>query len=332
MGAYSGEATATGGVDTPITPTNPPNINTETSVGSANVDAVKAGRSIIYLQKAGKKVLEFSYEYSQDAYQPNDLTLLSDHLMDLGLTSLAYQQEPVPIIWALRTDGAILGCTFDKQQKVTGWHEHTTDGIYESFAVIPTTGKDQVWVTVKRTINGATRRFVEMFDPDISVHCGLTYSGVPATTITLAHLVGKTVTIVGDGAVYPSQVVPAGGTLTITPSASVIYAGLPYTSTLITNRPEVQIQGTSSGLKKRWSRIQVRVIDTMGITINGQLVPARSSTDLMGASPAPVNGDIKVENLATEDDGTAGRVTIIQAKPVAAYVVCVFGDLITGDG
>jgi hypothetical protein len=329
IGAYSGEATVTGGVDTPITATNPPKINTETSIGSANVDSIKAGRSIIYLQKAGKKVLEFTYEYDQDSYKPNDITILSDHLVELGLTFLSFQQEPVPIIWCLRTDGALVGCTYDKQQKIVGWHEHTTDGVYESVAVIPTTGRDQLWATVNRTINGSVRRFVEMFDPDIFVHCGLTYSGVPISTITLAHLVGKTVAIVGDGAVYPSQVVPAGGALTITPAASEIYAGLPYTSTLITNRPEVQIQGTSQGLKKHWTRVKVRVIDTQGITINGQLVPARSTLDLMDAAPAAVPTDIDVENLGWDKDA---RITIVQANPLPAYIVCVFGDLVTGDG
>lgn len=329
FGAYSGEGTAVGGSDAPITATNPPKINTETSMGSANIDAIKAGRSIIYVQKAGKKVLEFSYDYTLDAYQPSDLTIISDHLTEDGITFIAFQQEPTPIIWAIRTDGALLGCTFDKQQKIVGWHEHTTDGTYESVACIPTTGRDQVWVTVARTIGGATKRFVEMFDPDISVQSGLTYSGVPATTITLAHLVGETVAIVGDGAVYPSQVVPAGGVMTISPAASEIYAGLPIpTPTLITNRPEVQIQGTSQGLKKRWNRIKVRVIDTFGITINGQVIPARSSTDLMGAAPAEVNGDIEVDNLGWDADA---RVTITQPSPVPAHVVAIFGDLVVGD-
>lgn len=329
FGAYSGEGTAIGASDAPITPTNPPRINTETSIGSANIDAIKAGRSIIYIQRAGKKVLEFSYEYTIDAYMPSDLTIISSHLVDLGLTAIAFQQEPVPIIWCLRTDGALVGCTYDKQQKVVGWHEHTTDGTYESVACIPTTGRDQVWVTVKRTINSVDHRFVEMFDPEIAVHSGLTYSGVPATTITLAHLVGEEVEIVGDGAVYPSQTVPAGGVLTISPAASEIYAGLAIpTPTLITNRPEVQLQGTSQGLKKRWNKVMVRVIDTMGITINTQVVPARSSTDLMGAAPAEVNGDISVDNLGWDSDA---RITITQPSPVPAHVVAIFGDLVVGD-
>jgi hypothetical protein len=328
MGAYSGEATAKGGGDVPITPTNPPMINTETNVGSANVDSIKAGRSIIYLQRAGKKVMEFSYDYASDAYQPNDLTILSDHLTEAGLTFLFYQAEPVPIVWGLRSDGVLVGCTFDKQQKIVGWHEHITDGEYESGCCVPTTDRDEVWVTVKRTINGVDKRFVEVWDPEISVHCGLTYSGVPVTTITLAHLVGETVAIVGDGAVYPSQVVPAGGVLTISPSASEIYAGLPYTPTLITNRPEIQIQGTSQGLKKRWNKIKVRVIDTSGITINGQITPVRTSDDEMDTVVPTTTGDIVVDNIGWDEDA---RVTITQPNPLPAYIVAVFGDLVTGD-
>lgn len=322
LGAYSGEATAIGSNDDPITPTSPPKINTETSFGSANIAPVKASRSIVYLQRAGRKVLEFAYEYTTDSYQPNDLTILADHLTEAGIDELAFQQEPIPIIWARRKDGAIIGCTFDKQQKIVGWHEHTTAGEYESIASIPGETEDQVWVTVKREIDGAVHRYVEYFDSSVSVHSGLTYSGSEVASVGgLDHLVGEEVQIVGDGVQYESQTVPVSGILEIDPVAAEITVGLPVTRTLITNRPEVQVQGTSMPLKKRWNKILVRVIDTLGITVNGHEYE-------MGDGREPVSGDIKVEHLGWDTDG---KITILQERPFPAYVVCIFGDLVVGD-
>ena len=121
---------------------------------------------------------------------------------------------------------------------------------------------------------------------------------------------------------------PATGKLTIDPAASEIYVGLQYTPKMVTNRPEVQIAGTSQGVMKGWSKIIVRMLDTMGITINGQVVPARSSDDLMGSAPEPYSGDVNVENLGWD---TEGRIEIIQAHPLPAHIVSITGDLTVGE-
>jgi hypothetical protein len=253
--------------------------------------------------------------------------------MESGLIDFTYQQEPDSIVWALTTSGDyLLGCTYDRlhpPEDIVGWHKHPTDGYFESVSTIPYQKQDQLWAIIRRTINGVTKRYVEYYDPDISVDCGLTYSGIKATTIWgLLHLVGKTVQIVGDGAWYPPQVVPATGKLTIDPGASEIYVGIKYSPRLVTNRPEVQLGGTSQGLLKRWTKIIVRVLNTMGIAINGQALPARSSLDLMDEAPEPTNGDVSIRNLGFDRDG---RIIIEQPLPLPAHVVCITGSLVIGD-
>ena len=335
LGGLNIEASATGPNDGPITATDPPRIRSETTQGSSDLLApTKIGNSILFLQKAARKIREFSYSYTQDAYGAVDITMAAEHLFDADIWDLIYQQEPDALLWALREDGVLLPCAYDRtvdpdKGGIVAWSRAITDGLFESIASIPYENQDQVWVIARRTINTLTKYYVEYYDPAIHVDSGLTYSGDPTGTIIgLKHLEAKTVAIVGDGATYPNQVVPASGHLTITPEASEIYVGLPYTPKMVTNRPEVQSEGgTSQGLMKGWSKIIVRVLSTMGITINGQIVPARSSADDMDTAPAPYNGEVNVENLGWD---TAGRITIIQPLPLPAHIVSITGTLTIG--
>ena len=133
----------------------------------------------------------------------------------------------------------IAAFTYNKAQEITAWHHHTTDGLFEDVAVIPVSDHDQVWFIVKRTIGGATKRYIEYLADDFEdqedcwfVDCGLKYDGAGATTFTgLDHLKGKTVSILADGAVMPDATI-ASGTFTLDSAASVVIAGLPYTSIL----------------------------------------------------------------------------------------------------
>jgi hypothetical protein len=336
IGAMNSEATAAGPSDGPITCVDPPSIRPETTHGSSDLCApMKIGKSILFLQNSGRKIREFSYSYTQDSYDAPDLTLAAEHLFDVDIYNMVYQQEPESILWVLKADGVLLPCTYDRsidpdKGGMVAWGTCSTDGLFEDIASIPYLDKDQVWAVVNRTIEEATKRYVEYYDPDISVDSGLTYSGDETASISgLKHLEGKTVAIVGDNAVYPSQVVPATGKLTIDPGASEIKVGLAYIPTLITNRPEVEIAGgTSQGVMKAWNRIIVRVLNTSGITINGQIVPARSPDDLMGDAPATFTGEVVVENLGWD---TEGRLEIIQPLPLPAHIISIFGDLTIGD-
>jgi hypothetical protein len=335
IGALSREATAVGPDDGPLSATDPPRIKSETTHGSSDLLApTKVGKSILFLQKAARKIREFAYSYTEDAYGAPDITLAAEHLFTDDIYDLIYQQEPDSILWALRADGVLLPCAYDRtidpdKGGIVAWSTAETDGLFESIESIPYENEDQVWAIVQRTIDETTKRYVEYYDPDIHVDSGLTYSGDATTGITgLTHLEGKEVAIVGDGATYPSQEVPASGHLTIDPAASEIYVGLPYTCTLVTNRPEVDIGGTSQGVMKAWSKIIVRMLDTMGITVNGQVIPARSSDDEMDSAPEPYSGDVNVENLGWDTDA---RIEIVQEYPLPAHIVSITGDLVIGE-
>ena len=330
VGSMSGEATAIGPNDAAISATDPPKINDETTHGSASLDAVKINKAILFLQQSETKIREFSYKYEDDAYSATDITVLAEHLFGEGIIDMAYQQEPYSILWVVTSDGILHGCTYNRETNAIGWFNVETDGDVESVAVIPYLGKDQLWAIIRRTINGIQKRYVEYMDWDISLDSALTYSGVPITTVSgLDHLIGKTVRAIGDGAYAGEHTVSPAGSIVLADPASEIVVGLPFIPTLVTSRPEISLpNGSSQGLFKGWAKIILRLIDTIGITVNGEIWPAHLTNDIMGGPPIPYSGDVSFEATGWDADG---RITIVQPLPFSAHIVALFGDLIIGD-
>lgn len=153
-----------GGGATGITPSNVL-ARRQTTFGSAGVQGKLINENVVFVQKGARRILEYYYQNELQAYRAADLAFFSDHITEGGIKEIAFQSSPDPILWALRKDGVLLGLTYDKANGVAGWHRHVTDGEIESIAVISTGSYDQLWITVKRTINGSTTRYVEFFTP-----------------------------------------------------------------------------------------------------------------------------------------------------------------------
>jgi hypothetical protein len=227
-----------------LTPTNVL-VSRETKNGSAAIRPQVVGNALIFVQRQGRAVREFAYDFQSDGYLANDLTLVADHVTKSGVVEIAYQQEPAGVVWAARADGMLLGCTYLKAQKVQGWHRHPMgNGAVEALAVIPGAGADELWLIVNRAIGGATKRYVEQMqspfadDQDLRdawfVDCGLAWSGAPATVFSgLDHLEGQSVDVLADGAPHPAKTV-ALGQITLDYPASRVIVGLGYVSKLET--------------------------------------------------------------------------------------------------
>ncbi len=207
-------------VSDPMTPTSI-NAKRQTTFGSSSVQGLLVNDVVLFVQQSGRKVREFAYSFEKDGFVAPDLTLRSNHIARDGITSMDYQTEPYSILWATRGDGTLVGMTYERaQESVVCWHRHVTQGEYESVSVIPGDPEDEVWVIVKRTINGQTKRYVEYFKPiefeeqsdAFFVHCGLSFDG------------GDPVSI--DGATQADPVVISAPGHGIPDGATVLIAGV----------------------------------------------------------------------------------------------------------
>ena len=254
-----------------------------TNGGEGTVSALSVGGGVLYVQRGSGAVREFAYNYSADKYLGQDLTILARHIIkDRDITAWAYQQEPYSTLWCVLSDGTFAGLTYMKEQDVIGWHRHTTDGSILDVAVIPGAPDDQVWFLVRRTAGVFVERLESFFDSDnlddaFFLDSALHYSGEAADTFSgLEYLSGRTVQVFADGGTIDGLTVSAGGELKLKSPAKSVHIGLPYTSRVIPNLPEVQTQqGWTLMHNRKISAVRVRTYRSMSFLagIAGNLSP-----------------------------------------------------------
>ncbi len=335
------------GFDEPLTPTNT-QIKQQTTFGSAPIQPLLIGNSTLFIQRAKRKLRELAFSSESDSYVAPDMTILAEHITEGGIEEMAYQQEPDSVAWLVRADGVLACMTFRREEQVVAWHRHIVGGAFgsgnavvESVATIPgDIDEDQVWVIVKRTINGATKRYVEYlsgfdFGTDVGnaffVDSGLTYSGSAATTISgLNHLEGQSVAILADGAAHANKTVSSGA-ITLDRSVTKAQIGLPFTSKLETLRIDAgSAMGSSQGKNKRIGEVTVRLFRTVGLKIGTSsteldTIPFRSSSDSMDTALSLFTGDKTAEfNGGYDDDAT---ITIVQDLPLPMTILAIFPTL-----
>ena len=269
----------------------PTNISAKPSTryGSANIAAVSASKATLFVQRASRKVREFAYVFEADGFKAPDMTLLAEHVTRSGVTQLAYQEQPQAILWAPRTDGALVGFTYERDQDVTAWHRHELGGtsnaagtaipVVESIAVVPAPDetRDEAYMVVKRYINGGTKRYVEYMsklweqedeqEDAFYVDCGVTIvNGSPTTAVAgLWAWEGQTLGAYVDGSKHIGVTV-ANGKVTLERTGTVVTLGYFYNSDGQTMPLDGGSQdGSSQGKVKRIHKIGFWLIDTLGL-------------------------------------------------------------------
>jgi hypothetical protein len=331
---------------TPLTPANLP-ADQEVYAGCSDVQPVVIGSSLIYVQARGTILRDVRFENEVEGLAGRDLTIFAAHLFDgFTIDQIDYQQIPHSVVWACRSDGVLLGLTYIREQEVWGWHRHTTGagGLFEDVCVVPEPGEDAVYLLVRRTINGVFKRYIERLESRIilnfSADCffvddGLSYSGIPVTTISgLDHLNGQIVAVVADGVVVfngdptsplAGQFTVAAGTIThvFSPPASIIHAGLPIqyadieTLTLDVNGSAVRDK------RKRVGTVAV-LLDKSCRTFwcgpsTTRLKQVKVKPHELGTEGTPFTGqeEIRIESQYEEE----GRIVIRQIDPLPITVL-----------
>jgi hypothetical protein len=262
---------------------------------------------------------------------------MAPHLFDsYRLNSLAYSRGPFPYVWACRSDGTLIGLTYIKEHDVAAWHHHdsfTAGGAssFESVCVTPEGAEDVLYTIVKRTINGATKRYIERLRTRnfgalanaFFVDAGATYNGAPATLISgLWHLEGETVSILADGAVLAPQVV-TGGSITLANASSVVNIGVKIVADLETLPLSLEMQASGQGTQKNVNKVYMRVSNSSGLFIGPDLAHLTEcktrTTEPYGTPPHLISDVISVVISPTWNP--SGGVSIRQTNPLPTTVL-----------
>lgn len=169
-----------------LTPTNI-NVKTQSYNGCSDLPPIIINESALYVQERGNIVRDLLFDFNIDGLSGNDISIFANHLFEgYELVDWCYQKVPNSTVWAVRSDGKLLCLTYLREQQVLAWSQHDLggDGLVESCCSVSGDSEDQVYLIVKRNINGTTRKYVERLSPRFFHGAKLKsfkYSGVTMT-------------------------------------------------------------------------------------------------------------------------------------------------------
>ena len=311
-------------------------------VGCSDVRPLVIDDSALYVESKQRGVHDLFYTFQSDSFAGQDLSIMARHLfVDRDIEEWDFSREPNSIAWCVMSDGALLSLTYVRQHEISGWTRHETDGEFESVCSIPEGSEDAVYLIVKRTIDGVTKRYVERLEERTCacptsaffVDCGLRYDGAPTTTLTgLDHLEGKEVAVVGDGDVLPRKTV-SGGSITLASPVSKASVGLPFTASLETLDLEAEVAGGMATRKRRVAKVHVLINETRGLFFGsgpGAVLDElkQRSTEVNYGSPIPLESGWR-ELPVSGSWGKQGRVYIESRDTMPFEILSIRPELVS---
>lgn len=320
-------------------PYGPENVeqSPSTNFGANATTPIKVGSVLFYFGPYGTDMREMAYDLSADGRVSQSVSEVQSHLFRNGVSGACYQQYPDSIIWAWDATGAVIGFTYERQQQVYGMHRHDFGGIVECMADLTGTSSDEVWMIVRRSINGQTRRYIEVMQRPFlggqiedawHLDCAALYSGTAVNGVSgLEHLEGMPVVLYADGTDYTATV--AGGQVSLPNDrmAGKILIGLDVEARATTlpypvNGPD----GSTMGRKMRIDDCKTAVFETGTLragsdkTYLDELISYEAGNSF--GEPAPLRTGVLDKVIETRwQDGGQLRLEASGGKPCTILAV-----------
>lgn len=279
----------------PLTPASI-QLHRQTRIGSPvarMVPPVDVDGATIFAARGGRAIHEFVYTDLQQAYQANDLALVARHLVREPV-ALCYDQLR-RLLHVAMADGSLATLTLYRAEEVTAWTRQETDGFFRSLAEIEGT----VWAVVERA--GTMR--LERFDETLALDAALTGSAAtPEDRWTgLAHLEGREVSVLADGAPRGAATV-ADGAVTLDPPAREVQVGLPFRHVIEPLPPDLTTPFGVRAAPLRLVSVTFRLLETASLSVDlgggARPVPFRRlDTPVLDAAPQRFTGDVRLRAL-----------------------------------
>lgn len=318
-------------------------VKPQSYIGASNVQPVIVNNNLIYGAARGGHMRELAYNWQASGYITGDLCLRAPHLFDgFSVTDLAYAKAPTPIVWCISSTGKLLGLTYVPEQQVGAWHQHDTDGSFESCCVVAEGDEDRLYLVAKRTINGVTKRYVERMASRYSatqadafyVDCGSTFNGANTTATTVTVSGGTTwgpadeLTITASAALFafPAQT-DVNDAIVLTATDGTIYR-LTITSTTSTTVAKARVDKTLAAALRNtaivsyvFARDSISGLTwlegkTVNILADGAVHPQRVVT----------SGSVTLDQASSKVQIGLPIVADLQTLPWAAQIDAAFGQ------
>ena len=288
----------------------------------------------LFIQRSGKAVRELLFSDVELSYVANNISLLASHLLidpkKLALRSATDTTEGDLFLVVNGTDttgyrasslshtGEIAAFMLNKGQNIVAPSHFVTDGDFVDVGV----DLDDIYVIVKRTIGGATKYYLEIFDDDFTTDSAVqTLSGFSGATYSgHSHLNGETVKVIRDDIVDADATVSSGNVTAGGTPTTYLEAGLNFDVEVKTNPVELRLpSGSVASQQKRIVEVTPNLFLTQNLTINGNTTPLQQ-TGASGSGGVPsFTGKKKVSGILGYSRDA--QITISQNQPVFMTVL-----------
>lgn len=267
-----------------ITPENIA-IDAQTSYGSSFVRPVDVEGNIIYIDRVSSTLRGFLFDFGEDGFRSNNLSLLSSHLIkspiDMSFSVGAADEDSI-YVFIVNDDGTAAVYNTLRTQEISNFTEFTTDG-----SIIASEGiSENVYFAVSRDL-AEDGLYLERFDVETYTDANIYQDlGAPSTTVTgLDHLDGIECRVRADGFVVDNAT-PTNGEITLVNEAQIVEVGVNMPAN-IQMMPLAPPLGVTNGVmhKKKIARQHYMVFETLGMVIDGRVIPQKSFADAGPDSP-----------------------------------------------
>lgn len=321
-------------------------VNKQTSYGVRPTPQVISVANSVLLHSSNNQTLRMQrYDDNYEGRRAPDITLRAEHIGARRFRRMFLTREPVQILWCIMLDGTLATMTFDDDLGIYAWTVNDTQGSFEDgFSLVTPEGEEQAVFVVRRTINGTTKRYIEVFrnlvnrgqwtsiDSYVRIFLEST-----ATTITgLDHLEGQKVQYLLDTNYEGEDIVNGGSitfrdTLPTPPAYADVGLGFNFKLQCLPNGPAEAGKVTSNSLDstKAINRAGVRIVNSRAPIIMGERPPDRSPNSLMDRTePSNLFTDVSVTNLGSD---STGIVTVEEPLPTRLTVTSIYGKITSND-
>jgi hypothetical protein len=282
----------------------------DSSLGSSFPQPIRRNNAVYFVQRSGRKLEEFLYNFQEDSFKGNDVLMFAEHMVrrtqsllstyTLGtIVQLAQQNTDINTIWCLDSNGGVFSMTRDKDLGIAAFSYHKMGGVLStnpakvlSICTVPSPDNsyDDLWMLVRRTVNGTDVTFLEkigrefeidgIFNSSTSIadkpiFCDGAILKIQASSTSFTgfdHLKNMVVDVVADGKWVGQKTVSSGGVITLTDAATEVIAGLNYRSIIKTTNINMgSVIGSSQGTPKSVDTVTIRFNRTVGAKFGDDL-------------------------------------------------------------
>lgn len=229
---------------------------------------VVIGGIVLFIEKNGRSLLSYVYDYNQSSYITEDISLLSDLIhapvsMDVEINSA---RDKGDFLYIVLPDGSMLVDTISLSQDVRALSRLTTDGKIKSVCSV---GEETYLLVVRGGMTLLEKISDVLTDCQMDMYIASDHSEETGTVVKgLYQYAGKTVRVWSDNRDYGEYAVDGLGQFRMdyVPNETC-HIGIPFDCKMVSN--PISINGMSSSIHKRISRAVVVATDTERVQMNG---------------------------------------------------------------